>query len=189
MSLQKEFELLYSVYAEIKLKYPLFTMVFHATSFSEDGSSMNLQQVQQQIEAYFESQEYLAEDDKERQDYIRSMITGFDVDLDFSNSSYDHYPPLVQDGKKRAHSEHNNNFTAIIYTAKLRAQEEGKQFNIYLQCGANQPDNDNIYDAIAFGAKRIGNGYHIAFQPTLIDEVKERNICIECHPVANFVLG
>ena len=39
------------------------------------------------------------------------------------------------------------------------------------------------------GSKRIGHGYHIAYNPSLIDEVKANNICLEVNPVSNFVLG
>lgn len=39
------------------------------------------------------------------------------------------------------------------------------------------------------GSKRIGHGFHLAYHPELLAEVKEKNICIECCPVSNFVLG
>lgn len=39
------------------------------------------------------------------------------------------------------------------------------------------------------GTKRIGHGFHLAYHPELQKIVKEQQICIECCPVSNFVLG
>lgn len=54
---------------------------------------------------------------------------------------------------------------------------------------SNSRNNLELYDAILLGTKRIGHGFAIARHPKLIELVKEKNICLECCPVSNFVLG
>lgn len=39
------------------------------------------------------------------------------------------------------------------------------------------------------GTKRIGHGFGLVMRPDLIDLVKKENICVECCPVSNKVLG
>lgn len=39
------------------------------------------------------------------------------------------------------------------------------------------------------GSQRIGHGFALAKHPKLIELVKQKNICIECCPVSNNVLG
>lgn len=49
--------------------------------------------------------------------------------------------------------------------------------------------NENLYDAILLGTKRIGHGFNLALHPHLQELVKQRQICIECCPVSNLILG
>lgn len=39
------------------------------------------------------------------------------------------------------------------------------------------------------GTKRIGHGFGLILRPDLIKLVKEQNICVECCPISNKVLG
>ena len=81
-------------------------------------------------------------------------------------------------------------FLPMIYQAKAKAINENKKFDIYLHAGeSNSRHNTQLYDAILVGTKRIGHGFHVVYTPTLIEEIKKRDICIECCPVSNFVLG
>uniref|UniRef100_A0A182K2P4 adenosine deaminase n=1 Tax=Anopheles christyi TaxID=43041 RepID=A0A182K2P4_9DIPT len=50
------------------------------------------------------------------------------------------------------------------------------------------PSDDNLYDAILLGTKRIGHGYSLLKHPLLLDMVRQRNICVEINPVSNQVL-
>lgn len=50
-------------------------------------------------------------------------------------------------------------------------------------------NNKELYDAVLLGSKRIGHGFALARHPSLIELVKERDICLEACPVSNFVLG
>ena len=54
---------------------------------------------------------------------------------------------------------------------------------------SNSRRNKELYDAVLLGSKRIGHGFHLAYHPSLIEMVKAKQICIECCPVSNFVLG
>ena len=49
--------------------------------------------------------------------------------------------------------------------------------------------NQEMYDAILLGSKRIGHGFAIIKSPNLIKLVKEKDICLECCPVSNRALG
>jgi adenosine deaminase CECR1 len=49
--------------------------------------------------------------------------------------------------------------------------------------------NSNLYDALLLGTKRIGHGFNLALHPHLKEIVKEKQICIECCPISNNVLG
>lgn len=49
--------------------------------------------------------------------------------------------------------------------------------------------NKNLYDAVLLGSKRIGHGFNLELFPTLIDEVINKDICLEVSPISNQVLG
>ena len=49
--------------------------------------------------------------------------------------------------------------------------------------------NENLYDAVLMGTKRIGHGFNLALHPHLQELVKQKQICIECCPVSNLILG
>ena len=50
-------------------------------------------------------------------------------------------------------------------------------------------DNKNLYDTVLLKSKRIGHGFNLAMHPSLKQIVKDKNICIECCPISNKVLG
>ena len=54
---------------------------------------------------------------------------------------------------------------------------------------SNWASVDNLYDAILLGTKRIGHGYNLFLFPTLMDMVKEKDICVEISPLSNQILG
>ncbi len=63
-------------------------------------------------------------------------------------------------------------------------------FDFFLHAGEScESANENVLDAILLGSKRIGHGFQLIQWPNLETLVKERQICIECCPVSNFVLG
>jgi len=64
------------------------------------------------------------------------------------------------------------------------------ELNLFLHAGeSNSRRNQEIYDAVLLGTKRIGHGFHLTYHSSMMSIVKEKEICIECCPVSNFVLG
>ncbi|KAF2667688.1 adenosine deaminase family protein [Microthyrium microscopicum] len=54
--------------------------------------------------------------------------------------------------------------------------------------GTGDDTDENLFDAIMLGTRRIGHGFSLFKHPLLIDMVKERSILIESCPVSNEVL-
>lgn len=46
-----------------------------------------------------------------------------------------------------------------------------------------------MYDALLLNSKRIGHGFDIALHPKLVQHVIEKEICLECCPISNFILS
>ncbi|MEM1123235.1 MAG: hypothetical protein AAGJ18_22530, partial [Bacteroidota bacterium] len=66
----------------------------------------------------------------------------------------------------------------------------GVELPLYLHNGeSNWMSTDNLYDAVLLGSKRIGHGFNLFRFPTLMEMVKERDICIEVSPLSNQILG
>ena len=62
--------------------------------------------------------------------------------------------------------------------------------DLYLHDGeSNWVDNQNLYDAVMLGSKRIGHGFNLFRYPELMDIIKKDNVCIEVNPISNQVLG
>ena len=60
----------------------------------------------------------------------------------------------------------------------------------FLHCGeTHDRHNQNIYDAVLLGTKRLGHGFQLFLHPHLQQVVKEKDICIEACPVSNLLLG
>ncbi|TFK54820.1 Metallo-dependent hydrolase [Heliocybe sulcata] len=54
--------------------------------------------------------------------------------------------------------------------------------------GDGTPAENNLYDAILLGTKRIGHGFSLAKHPKLLQICKERGIAIEMCPISNEIL-
>lgn len=60
----------------------------------------------------------------------------------------------------------------------------------FFHCGeTHDRDNQNIFDAVLLGTKRLGHGFQLFLHPHLQSVVKERDICIEACPISNLLLG
>ena len=72
----------------------------------------------------------------------------------------------------------------------LEAMKGYPDFSFYFHAGESVSRfNENLYDAIALGTKRVGHGFNVAVHPHLMQLVKEQNIGYEVCPISNFVLG
>ncbi|KAF4340827.1 adenosine deaminase [Fusarium beomiforme] len=68
----------------------------------------------------------------------------------------------------------------------------GVEIPFFLHAGeclgdGNSTDN-NLFDALLLGARRIGHGFSLYKHPLLIDKIKEKGILVETCPISNEVL-
>jgi adenosine deaminase CECR1 len=79
-----------------------------------------------------------------------------------------------------------------LFWFRKRCVEEGVDIPFYFHAGETLGDGDstdeNLFDAIILGTRRIGHGFSLYKHPLLIDMVKEKRILIESCPVSNEVL-
>jgi len=60
----------------------------------------------------------------------------------------------------------------------------------YFHCGeSHRKQNHNVIDAVLLGTRRIGHGVQIHTTPKLHQFLKDQNICVECNPISNRMLG
>jgi adenosine deaminase CECR1 len=76
---------------------------------------------------------------------------------------------------------------------RQRCHDQGlEEIPLFLHAGECLGDGDetdqNLFDAILLGSRRIGHGFSLYKHPLLIDMIKERQILIECCPISNKVL-
>ena len=92
-------------------------------------------------------------------------------------------------------AEEDNGHPTLVHAEtflRLDSMEKatGVQLPLYLHDGeSNWASVANLYDAILLGTQRIGHGFNLFRFPSLIELVKERNICLEINPLSNQILG
>jgi adenosine deaminase CECR1 len=86
---------------------------------------------------------------------------------------------------------HTNHFFAGEFlAAREEAARRGTDLPLYLHSGeSNLAENDNLYDAVLLGTRRIGHGLALVKHPLLMEIVKARGIAVEVCPISNQVLG
>ncbi|GAB1210728.1 hypothetical protein APSETT445_009525 [Aspergillus pseudonomiae] len=77
---------------------------------------------------------------------------------------------------------------------RRRCHDEGiDEIPLFLHAGECLGDGDatdqNLFDAILLGSRRIGHGFSLYKHPLLIDMIKQHQILIECCPISNKVLN
>lgn len=78
-------------------------------------------------------------------------------------------------------------YRRLIRTAQEKSEPP---LNVFLHAGEScARNNENLYDAIMLGTRRIGHGFALVNHPHLIELVKEKDICLEVCPISNLVLG
>ncbi|KAK3710750.1 hypothetical protein LTR37_010169 [Vermiconidia calcicola] len=79
-----------------------------------------------------------------------------------------------------------------LFWFKKRCMEEGVDIPFFFHAGETLGTGDevdeNLFDAVLLGTRRIGHGFSLYKHPLLIDMVKEKKILIESCPISNEVL-
>ncbi|KAH7086513.1 hypothetical protein FB567DRAFT_528122 [Paraphoma chrysanthemicola] len=79
-----------------------------------------------------------------------------------------------------------------LFWFRKACAQEGVDIPFFFHAGETLGDGDsvdeNLFDAIILGTRRIGHGFSLYKHPLLIDMVKEKKILIETCPVSNEVL-
>ena len=71
-----------------------------------------------------------------------------------------------------------------------RKDSKGQCLPCFFHCGeTHDRDNQNIFDAVLLGTKRLGHGFQLFLHPHLQSVVKQKDICIEACPISNLLLG
>lgn len=79
-----------------------------------------------------------------------------------------------------------------LFWFKKACAQEGVDIPFFFHAGETLGDGDtvdeNVFDAVLLGTRRIGHGFSLIKHPLLCDMVKEKKILIESCPVSNEVL-
>ncbi|MCJ1393377.1 hypothetical protein MMC18_006250 [Xylographa bjoerkii] len=82
--------------------------------------------------------------------------------------------------------------TPEIFWFRKRCVEEGVDIPFFFHAGECLGDGDetdeNLFDAILLGTRRIGHGFSLYKHPLLIEMVKQKSILIESCPISNEIL-
>ncbi|KAL7915261.1 Metallo-dependent hydrolase [Trichoderma velutinum] len=84
------------------------------------------------------------------------------------------------------------NLLPELFWFRKQCAQEGVNLPFYFHAGETLGDgsstDNNLYDAILLGTRRIGHGFSLYKHPLLIDMVKDKRILIESCPISNEVL-
>ncbi|KAL6907017.1 hypothetical protein GGI43DRAFT_249588 [Trichoderma evansii] len=79
-----------------------------------------------------------------------------------------------------------------LFWFRKQCAQEGVNLPFYFHAGETLGDgsstDNNLFDAILLGTRRIGHGFSLYKHPLLIDMVKDKRILIESCPISNEVL-
>ncbi|KIX07271.1 uncharacterized protein Z518_01924 [Rhinocladiella mackenziei CBS 650.93] len=82
--------------------------------------------------------------------------------------------------------------TPLIFWFRKKCAEGGVDLPFFFHAGECLGDGDstdnNLFDAILLGTRRIGHGYSLYKHPLLIDMVKDKKILVESCPISNEIL-
>ena len=82
--------------------------------------------------------------------------------------------------------------TPELFWFKKACAEHGVDIPFFFHAGETLGDGDstdeNLFDAILLGTRRIGHGFSLYKHPLLVNMVKERKILVESCPISNEVL-
>ncbi|KAF4125773.1 adenosine deaminase CECR1 [Geosmithia morbida] len=79
-----------------------------------------------------------------------------------------------------------------LFWFRKQCAQEGVNLPFFFHAGETLGDgsdtDQNLFDAILLGTRRIGHGYSLYKHPLLVDMVKEKRILVESCPISNEVL-
>ncbi|KAH6683025.1 adenosine deaminase family protein-like protein [Halenospora varia] len=79
-----------------------------------------------------------------------------------------------------------------LFWFKKQCAQEGVDIPFFFHAGETLGDgsdtDENLFDAVLLGTRRIGHGFSLYKHPLLIDMVKEKKILVESCPISNEVL-
>ncbi|KAJ9616757.1 hypothetical protein H2200_000476 [Cladophialophora chaetospira] len=82
--------------------------------------------------------------------------------------------------------------TPLVFWFRKKCAESGVDLPFFFHAGECLGDGDstdnNLFDALLLGTRRIGHGYSLYKHPLLIDMVKEKKILVESCPISNEIL-
>lgn len=82
--------------------------------------------------------------------------------------------------------------TPELFWFRKRCVEEGVEIPFFFHAGECLGDGDatdeNLFDALLLGTRRIGHGFSLYKHPTLIDMVKAKRVLVESCPISNEIL-
>lgn len=79
-----------------------------------------------------------------------------------------------------------------LLSMRKRVKELGLDLPFCFHAGETLGDgdaiDDNLYDALLLGSRRLGHAFSLSRHPVLVEAVRQKNICIESCPISNQVL-
>ncbi|KAG9234867.1 adenosine deaminase family protein-like protein [Amylocarpus encephaloides] len=79
-----------------------------------------------------------------------------------------------------------------LFWFKKQCAQEGIDIPFFFHAGETLGDgsdtDENLFDAVLLGTRRIGHGFSLYKHPLLIDMIKEKKILVESCPISNEVL-
>ena len=168
---------------------PLYDLTHEPGYFSEDTLIQYLADLEKEIQA-------------KHPNYSHTVIV---TDLRFRSKeatfaslvrAYDYrkrYPDLIKGFDLVANEDAGNSTLHFLNSwVAMDSLEEafGIDLPLFLHDGESDwASVDNLYDAILLNSKRIGHGFNLNHFPSLIEEIKRRDICLEVSPLSNQTLG
>lgn len=84
-------------------------------------------------------------------------------------------------------------FIAEFLDFKKACKESDIDIPFLFHCGETLDTGSdvdrNLVDALLLNSKRIGHGFALPRHPYILEQMKERNICVEVCPISNEILG
>lgn len=84
-------------------------------------------------------------------------------------------------------------FVPELLRFKERCTKAGVEIPFLFHCGETlsigTATDENLFDALLLGSKRIGHGFALPRHPYVLEQMKARNICVEVCPISNEILG